>query len=47
VESVSVKVKATYLRMLAHSERVVPPSREVLAVVHVKKPTFAAFGQVE
>jgi hypothetical protein len=34
-----MKVKVTYLEMLAHPERVVPPPREGLAMVHAKKPT--------
>jgi hypothetical protein len=42
-----MKVKTTYLQMLAHNERVVPPPREGLAVVHAKKPTVAASGQSE
>jgi hypothetical protein len=36
-----VKVKITYLQMFARPERVVPPPREGLAVVHAKKPTVA------
>jgi hypothetical protein len=34
-----MKVKTTYLEMLACPERVVPPPREGLAVVHAKQPT--------
>ena len=40
-------VKTTYLEMLVHPERVVPPPRKGLAVVHAKKPTVAANGQSE
>jgi hypothetical protein len=40
-------VKTTYLQMFAHPERAVPPPRVGLTVVHAKKPTFAASGQVE
>lgn len=32
-------VKPTYLQILAHLERVVPPPREGLAVVHARRPT--------
>ena len=42
-----MKVKTTYLEMLARTERVVPPPREGLAVVHARKPTVAANGQSE
>jgi hypothetical protein len=42
---VTMKVKTTYL--LARTERVVPPPREGLAVVHARRPTVAANGQVE
>lgn len=42
-----MKVKTTYLEMLARLEWAVPPPREGLTVVHAKKPTFAASGQVE
>jgi hypothetical protein len=38
-----MKVTTTYLQMLAHSARVVPPPREGLAVVHAKKPTVAYY----
>ncbi len=38
-----MKVKTTYLQMLARPERVVPPPREGLAVVHAKKPTVAYY----
>jgi GNAT superfamily N-acetyltransferase len=33
--------KTTYLKMFARPERVVPPPREGLAVVHAKKPSVA------
>ncbi len=36
-------VKTTYLEMLAHPERIVPPPREGLVVVHAKKPTLAYY----
>ena len=36
-------VKTTYLQMLTHCERVVPPPREGLTVVHVQKPTVAYY----
>jgi GNAT superfamily N-acetyltransferase len=36
-------VKTTYLQMFAHQQRVVPPPREGLAVVHAKKPTVAYY----
>jgi hypothetical protein len=42
-----MRVKTTYLEMLASPERVMPPPREGLAVVHAKKPTVAAYGQSE
>ena len=38
-----MKVKTTYLEMLARPERVVPPPREGLAVVHARKPTVAYY----
>ena len=38
-----MKVKTTYLQMFARPERVVPPPREGLAVVHAKKPTVAYY----
>jgi hypothetical protein len=38
-----MKVKITYLQMLAHNERAVPPPREGLAVVHAKKPTVSYY----
>lgn len=36
-----MKVKITYLEMFARLERIVPPPREGLAVVHVPTPTVA------
>jgi hypothetical protein len=39
-----MKVKTTYLQMFARPERVVPPPREGLAVVHAKKPTVAYYS---
>jgi GNAT superfamily N-acetyltransferase len=36
-------VKITYLEMLAHSQRVVPPPRGELTVVHAKKPTVSYY----
>jgi GNAT superfamily N-acetyltransferase len=36
-------VKVTYLEMLARPERVVPPPREALNVVHAKRPTIAYY----
>ena len=36
-------VKVTYLEMFARPERVVPPPREGLAVVHARKPTVAYY----
>lgn len=36
-------VKTTYLQMFAHPQRVVPPPREGLVVVHAKKPTVAYY----
>ena len=38
-----MKVTTTYLQMFANPERVVPPPREGLAVVHAKKPTVAYY----
>jgi GNAT superfamily N-acetyltransferase len=38
-----MKIKVTYLEMFAHPERVVPPPREGLAVVHARKPTVAYY----
>ena len=36
-------MKTTYLEMLAHQQRVVPPPREGLVVVHAKKPGVAYY----
>jgi GNAT superfamily N-acetyltransferase len=36
-------VKITYLQTLARPERVVPPPREGLAVVHARRPTVAYY----
>jgi GNAT superfamily N-acetyltransferase len=36
-------VKTTYLQMFTRPERVVPPPREGLAVVHAKKPTVTYY----
>jgi hypothetical protein len=38
-----MKVKTTYLQMFARPDRVVPPPREGLAVVHARKPTVAYY----
>ena len=38
-----MKVKTTYLEMFAHPERIVPPPRQGLAVVHARKPTVAYY----
>ena len=38
-----MKVTTTYLQMFARPERVVPPPREGLAVVHTQKPTVAYY----
>jgi GNAT superfamily N-acetyltransferase len=38
-----MKVKITYLQMFARPERVVPPPREGLSVVHAKKPSVAYY----
>src|ERR1700719_3344043 len=38
-----MKVKTTYLEMLAHPQRVVPPPRDGLVVVHAKEPTVAYY----
>src|ERR1700739_938510 len=38
-----MKVKTTYLQMLARPERIVPPPRAGLAVVHARKPTVAYY----
>jgi GNAT superfamily N-acetyltransferase len=36
-----MRIKVTYLEMFARPQRVVPPPREGLAVVHVPRPTVA------
>ena len=36
-------VKTTYLEMFAHPQRIVPPPREGLTVVHAKKPSVAYY----
>ncbi len=38
-----MKVKTTYLEMFARPERIVPPPRAGLAVVHVPTPTVAYY----
>jgi hypothetical protein len=38
-----MKVTTTYLQMFAHPQRVVPPPREGLVVVHAKNPTVAYY----
>ena len=38
-----MKVKITYLEMFTQPERVVPPPREGLAVVHAKRPSVAYY----
>jgi GNAT superfamily N-acetyltransferase len=38
-----MKIKVTYLEMLARPERVVPPPRDGLAVVHARKSTVAYY----
>ena len=38
-----MKVKTTYLQMFVHPERVVPPPREGLVVVHARRPTVAYY----
>src|SRR5438270_13964254 len=38
-----MKIKTTYLEMLSPSQRVVPPPRAGLAVVHAKKPPVAYY----
>jgi hypothetical protein len=39
----AVKLTITYLEMLARTDRVVPPQREGLAVVHARRPTLAYY----
>ena len=36
-------VKTTYLEMFANPQRIVPPPRDGLAVLHAKKPTVAYY----
>jgi GNAT superfamily N-acetyltransferase len=38
-----MKVIVTYLEMFAHRQRLVPPPREGLAVVHARKPSVAYY----
>jgi GNAT superfamily N-acetyltransferase len=38
-----MKITTTYLQMLVHPERMVPPPREGLTVVRAKKPTVAYY----
>jgi GNAT superfamily N-acetyltransferase len=38
-----MKITTTYLQMFAHPERLVPPPRESIAVVHAKKPPVAYY----
>src|SRR5262245_47666659 len=38
-----MKIKVTYLKMFPRPERIVPPPREGLAVVHAEKPTVAYY----
>jgi GNAT superfamily N-acetyltransferase len=38
-----MKIKTTFLQMFARPERVVPPSRNGLEVVHAKKPTLGYY----
>jgi GNAT superfamily N-acetyltransferase len=38
-----MKVKTTYLQMFTHPQRIVPPPRERLVIVHAKKPTIAYY----
>jgi hypothetical protein len=38
-----MKITTTYLQMLAQPQRVVPPPREGLAVVHARRPTVAYY----
>jgi hypothetical protein len=39
------RITTTYLQMFAHPPRVVPPPKDVLAVVHAKKPTIAFYKE--
>jgi GNAT superfamily N-acetyltransferase len=36
-------IKTTYLQMLTHAKRAVPPPRDGLSVVHARKPTVAYY----
>jgi GNAT superfamily N-acetyltransferase len=36
-------VKVTYLQMFAHPQRIVPPPRDCLLVLHAQKPTIAYY----
>jgi GNAT superfamily N-acetyltransferase len=38
-----MKVTTTYLQMLAHPQRLVPPPRDGLAVAHAQNPTVAYY----
>jgi GNAT superfamily N-acetyltransferase len=38
-----MRIKVTYLEMFARPQRVVPPPREGLAVVHARRPTVAYY----
>jgi GNAT superfamily N-acetyltransferase len=38
-----MRVKTTYLQMFARPDRVVPPPREGLAVVHARRPTVSYY----
>jgi GNAT superfamily N-acetyltransferase len=39
----SMNIKVTYLQMVRRSERIVPPPREDLAVIHAKRSTVAYY----
>ena len=39
----SMTIKVTYLEMFARPERVVPPPRDGLAVVHARRPSVAYY----
>lgn len=39
----SSEVKTTYLEMFVHPQRIVPPPRDSLAVIHAKNPTVAYY----
>jgi GNAT superfamily N-acetyltransferase len=38
-----MNIKVTYLQMFGHSQRIVPPPREGLTVVHARKPSVAYY----